>query len=81
MQRKSPVKVKGRAGRKKNMEKWEGIYGKMEEKLQRIQKYRGNDEGDKEKRLLKKGKKKIYWGKRRMKKKKMTKNYAICTNK
>ncbi|MBS5324054.1 MAG: hypothetical protein KHY34_10140 [Lachnospiraceae bacterium] len=53
----------------------------MEEKLQRIQKYRGNDEGDKEKRLLKKGKKKIYWGKRRMKKKKMTKNYAICTNK
>ena len=63
MQRKSPVKVKGRAGRKKNMEKWEGIYGKMEEKLQWIQKYRENDEGDKEKRLLKKEKRK-YTGKK-----------------
>lgn len=39
-----------------------------------------NDEGDKEKRLLKKEKRK-YTGKRRMKRKKMTKNYAICTNK
>lgn len=39
-----------------------------------------NDEGDKEKRLLKRKKENIL-GKRRMKRKKMTKNYAICTNK
>lgn len=56
MQRKSPVKVKGRAGRKKNMEKWK-------KSCNEYKSIGENDEGDKEKRLLKKEKRK-YTGKK-----------------